>query len=65
MPENVIHLICQLQAKDFEASGGGVPDLILWSVDKEEVRFVEVKSPSDKLSETQKVSTIKIRCWSM
>ncbi|KIM22252.1 hypothetical protein M408DRAFT_28886 [Serendipita vermifera MAFF 305830] len=55
MPESVIHIICQLQAMDFEGSAGGVLDLILWSVDKEEVKFVEVKSPNDKLSETQKL----------
>ncbi|KIM19337.1 hypothetical protein M408DRAFT_31330 [Serendipita vermifera MAFF 305830] len=55
MPESVIHIICQLQAMDFEGSAGGVPDLILWSVDEEEVKFVEVKSPNDKLSETQKL----------
>ena len=55
MPEQVIHDICLVQAQDFEASGGGVPDLILWSVEREEIKFVEVKSTNDKLSETQKV----------
>jgi hypothetical protein len=55
MPEQVIHDICLVQAQDFEASGGGVPDLILWSVEKDEVKFVEVKSTNDRLSETQKV----------
>jgi len=58
MPEQVIHDICLVQAQDFEASGGGVPDLILWSVEKEEVKFVEVKSTNDRLSETQKVRII-------
>jgi fanconi-associated nuclease 1 len=58
MPEQVIHDICLVQAQDFEASGGGVPDLILWSVEKEEVKFVEVKSTNDRLSETQKVWSI-------
>lgn len=35
-----------------------MPDLILWNVEREEVKFVEVKSTNDKLSETQKVGIV-------
>ncbi|KAG8833377.1 hypothetical protein FRC17_010773 [Serendipita sp. 399] len=52
---SVIHEICLQQVQDFEASGGGVPDLIVWNYRSLDARFVEVKSPSDKLSETQKL----------
>ncbi|KAG9020285.1 hypothetical protein FS842_007431, partial [Serendipita sp. 407] len=55
MKPSVIHDICLQQIQDFEASGGGVPDLIVWNHSSLDVRFVEVKSPSDKLSETQKL----------
>ncbi|KAF2404003.1 hypothetical protein EJ06DRAFT_579902 [Trichodelitschia bisporula] len=33
----------------------GMPDLLLWHVEKQEVRFVEVKSENDRLSEGQRV----------
>lgn len=55
LPDTAIREICLQQAQDFCASGGGVPDLVIWNPETKEARFVEVKSPSDKLSETQKV----------
>ncbi|PVG01134.1 hypothetical protein CPB86DRAFT_782042 [Serendipita vermifera] len=55
LPPKVIHEICLQQVQDYEASGGGVPDLIVWNPETKNIRFVEVKSPSDKLSETQKL----------
>lgn len=52
---SVLHSICLQQVHDFEGSGGGVPDLIIWNYKKRDARFVEVKSPNDKLMETQKI----------
>jgi hypothetical protein len=35
-----------------------VPDLIVWNVEYKMCRFVEVKGPGDKPSDSQKVPTI-------
>ena len=37
------------------ASATGFPDLTLWRYQDRQVRFVEVKSPKDRLNEPQKV----------
>ena len=47
-------------AQDYRHRGGGIPDLFLWSPEKGqhgkgEVRFVEVKSENDRLSDTQRL----------
>lgn len=55
LSNETLHTICKIQAFDFDHSGGGVPDLIIWNTDKGEASFVEVKGPGDTLSETQKV----------
>ncbi|RDW83758.1 fanconi-associated nuclease 1 [Aspergillus mulundensis] len=47
--------ICKIMAQEYQARGGGVPDLFLWSVEKKEVCFVEVKSVNDRLSDTQRL----------
>ncbi|KAL5000925.1 hypothetical protein BDV10DRAFT_24167 [Aspergillus recurvatus] len=47
--------ICKIMAQEYQARGGGVPDLFLWSVQRKEVRFVEVKSVNDRLSDTQRL----------
>ncbi|KAL4951583.1 hypothetical protein BDW69DRAFT_169747 [Aspergillus filifer] len=47
--------ICKIMAEEYAARGGGVPDLFLWSVERKEVRFVEVKSGNDRLSDTQRL----------
>lgn len=43
-------------AKDFKQWSFGMPDLVLWREDKQAIKFVEVKSETDNLSEQQK-------CW--
>lgn len=48
--------ICEVQAQNYGQSGGGVPDLIVWSLEQRYAKFVEVKGPGDTLSETQKVA---------
>ncbi|KAL4992781.1 VRR-NUC domain-containing protein [Aspergillus falconensis] len=47
--------ICKIMAQEYQARGGGVPDLFLWSVERKEVCFVEVKSVNDRLSDTQRL----------
>ena len=51
--------VCRVLAQEYRVRGGGVPDLFLWrrgeGKEKGEVRFVEVKSENDRLSETQKL----------
>jgi Fanconi-associated nuclease 1 len=60
--------ICKVMAQEYRQRGGGIPDLILWRpsealTDKTsgpgaahgEVMFVEVKSASDRLSDTQRL----------
>ncbi|WEW58835.1 PDDEXK family nuclease [Emydomyces testavorans] len=47
--------ICKVMAQEYQQRGGGIPDLFLWSVERKEVMFVEVKSPNDRLSDTQRL----------
>lgn len=63
--------ICKVMAQEYRQRGSGVPDLILWRTTDQsesgrerdtapgkaqgEVMFVEVKSESDRLSDTQRV----------
>ena len=42
-------------AQEYRHRGGGIPDLFLWSPEKNEVRFAEVKSENDRLSDTQRL----------
>ncbi|KAL4927239.1 fanconi-associated nuclease 1 [Aspergillus undulatus] len=47
--------ICKIMCEEYAARGSGVPDLFLWSVERKEVCFVEVKSVNDRLSDTQRL----------
>lgn len=61
--------ICKVMAQEYKQRGGGIPDLILWRPSEAavpgetpgpgaaqgEVMFVEVKSASDRLSDTQRL----------
>ncbi|KAF2186879.1 hypothetical protein K469DRAFT_571041 [Zopfia rhizophila CBS 207.26] len=47
--------ICKVMAQEYGQRGGGVPDLFLWHSDKKEVKFAEVKSENDRLSDTQRL----------
>ncbi|GKZ20951.1 hypothetical protein AbraIFM66951_011310 [Aspergillus brasiliensis] len=63
--------VCRVMAQEYQARGGGVPDLLVWRVwdeDQEEkgdegereegygeVMFVEVKSANDRLSDSQRL----------
>lgn len=52
--------VCKVMAQEYGQRGGGVPDLFLWKLadeegNKGEVKFVEVKSENDRLSDTQRL----------
>jgi len=52
--------ICKVMAQEYGQRGGGVPDLLLWKAaegerKKGEVKFAEVKSENDRLSDTQRL----------
>lgn len=49
--------LCQLLAQDYRSWSSGMPDLLLWRFHGEysgEAKLVEVKGPSDRLSEQQR-----------
>ncbi|KAH7076629.1 hypothetical protein BKA63DRAFT_286429 [Paraphoma chrysanthemicola] len=54
--------VCKVMAQEYGQRGGGVPDLFLWRTADEdegrlkgEVKFAEVKSENDRLSDTQRL----------
>ena len=54
-------------AEDYKFWNHGMPDLILWDTDTDRVKFCEVKSENDRLSEVQKawlahMSSSQIHC---
>ncbi|KAN0065096.1 hypothetical protein ACQY0O_001592 [Thecaphora frezii] len=48
-------VVCQMFCEEWEHCTGGMPDLCVWRMSDRCCRFVEVKGPGDRLSETQKV----------
>lgn len=51
---NVLAHIMRLMITDPFYWGGGQPDLLIWSVEKREIIFAEVKGPGDQLSPRQR-----------
>ncbi|PSN63068.1 hypothetical protein BS50DRAFT_679429 [Corynespora cassiicola Philippines] len=52
--------VCKVMAQEYGQRGGGVPDLFLWKTGEEDggkgqVKFAEVKSENDRLSDTQRL----------
>ncbi|KAF2647274.1 hypothetical protein K491DRAFT_672284 [Lophiostoma macrostomum CBS 122681] len=52
--------VCKVMAQEYGQRGGGVPDLFLWKMPEEDgkkgqVKFAEVKSENDRLSDTQRL----------
>ncbi|KAJ4372282.1 hypothetical protein N0V83_004056 [Neocucurbitaria cava] len=52
--------VCKVMAQEYGQRGGGVPDLFLWRVLEDDVKFgdvkfAEVKSENDRLSDTQRL----------
>ncbi|KAJ9093488.1 hypothetical protein QFC19_008347 [Naganishia cerealis] len=50
-----LSILCRMFCEEYGHRSSGVPDLIVWNMEERKCRFVEVKSPNDHLSETQKV----------
>ncbi|SPC64229.1 uncharacterized protein UHOD_05120 [Ustilago sp. UG-2017b] len=48
-------VVCQMLVEEWHHCSSGMPDLVIWRMQDKAVRFVEVKGPGDRLSETQKV----------
>lgn len=48
-------VVCQMLVEEWDHCSSGMPDLVIWRMEDKTVRFVEVKGPGDRLSETQKV----------
>ena len=48
-----LSFICNRFAKSYRVYGGGMPDLCLWKSESQEIKFIEVKGPGDRLSEKQ------------
>ncbi|XP_049561622.1 fanconi-associated nuclease 1 isoform X3 [Orcinus orca] len=47
--------VCRRLAMDFRHCRGGLPDLVVWSSQSHRVKLVEVKGPSDRLSQKQMI----------
>jgi fanconi-associated nuclease 1 len=47
--------ICRLFAEDFRHRTSGLPDLVLYNLKSHSVKFVEVKSEHDRLSDKQRI----------
>lgn len=50
--------VCKVMAQEYRVRGGGIPDLFLWRKGddgKSEIKFSEVKSENDRLSDTQRL----------
>lgn len=52
---HAISVVCQMLVEEWDHCSSGMPDLVIWRMHDKVVRFVEVKGPGDRLSETQKV----------
>ncbi|KAF2217433.1 hypothetical protein CERZMDRAFT_30829 [Cercospora zeae-maydis SCOH1-5] len=61
-PPAALSIVMKVMVQEYGQRGGGVPDLFLWKLQKEngskgegEVMFSEVKSENDRLSDTQRM----------
>jgi Fanconi-associated nuclease 1 len=54
-PGEALASVCKVMAQEYGQRGGGMPDLFLWHAEKGEVKFAEVKSENDRLSDTQRL----------
>jgi fanconi-associated nuclease 1 len=54
---SALSTVMKVMVQEYGQRGGGVPDLFLWrqDEDKAEVKFAEVKSENDRLSDTQRM----------
>jgi Fanconi-associated nuclease 1 len=54
-PGEALASVCRVLAQEYGQRGGGMPDLFLWHMETREVKFAEVKSENDRLSDTQRL----------
>ena len=52
---DALSTILKTMAQEYQARGGGIPDLFLWHPSRKEICFAEVKSENDRLSDTQRL----------
>ncbi|KAL0481233.1 hypothetical protein AKO1_012823 [Acrasis kona] len=50
-----LSMVCRMFAEDYHYYRSGMPDLLLWNIDKKEAIFSEVKGPGDRLSDKQTI----------
>ena len=54
-PADALATICKVMAQEYGERGGGMPDLFMWHTESRQVKFAEVKSENDRLSDTQRL----------
>ena len=52
---DALSTILKTMSQEYQARGGGIPDLFLWHPERKEICFAEVKSENDRLSDTQRL----------
>ncbi|XP_073442989.1 fanconi-associated nuclease 1 [Dendrobates tinctorius] len=57
----ILSEICRKMSKDIRHCRSGLPDLVVWNVQKQMVKLVEVKGPNDRLSHKQMVWLHELR----
>lgn len=54
-PADALATVCKVMAQEYGERGGGVPDLFLWHTGEKKIKFAEVKSENDRLSDSQRL----------
>jgi len=54
-PPDALATVCKVMAQEYGERGCGMPDLFLWHTDEKTVKFAEVKSENDRLSDSQRL----------
>ncbi|KAI5786462.1 coiled-coil domain-containing protein MTMR15 [Peziza echinospora] len=54
-PGQGLAMICKVLCQEYQQRSRGIPDLFLWSVERKECMFAEVKSENDRLSDAQRL----------
>lgn len=54
-PPDALATVCKVMAQEYGERGGGMPDLFLWHMGEKTIKFAEVKSENDRLSDSQRL----------
>lgn len=54
-PPDALATVCKVMAQEYGERGGGIPDLFLWHTGERKIKFAEVKSENDRLSDSQRL----------